>query len=331
MMRHLKRLSNRFTIPIPSDEEGYLGRECPQSECQGYFKIKLGTGIQEVIPCYCPYCGYTSDQSQFWTQDQIKYAKSVMINQLNQALKKDFKEMDRKLRYQSRNSFLKLSMEFKVRRHPIRHYREKQLETEIVCDHCNLQYTIYGVFSYCPDCGTHNSLQILKKNFELAQKEIALAETVEDADLAEVLMADALENVVSAFDGFGRKACQIYKDISSEPEKAENLSFQGLFKTRRQIQDLFDFDLAQGLNPNEWDFVCQCFQKRHLLAHRMGIVDEAYLKFTKDQQAIIGRKVTIEPNEITTFVEKLERLGTYFIAQLSTRTTSNLDSEQKVV
>ena len=43
---------------------------------------------------------------------------------------------------------------------------EKQLETEVVCVNCTLRYSVYGVFAFCPDCGQHNSLQILDKNLD---------------------------------------------------------------------------------------------------------------------------------------------------------------------
>jgi len=65
---------------------------------------------------------------------------------------------------------------------------------------------MYGVLGWCPDCGAHNSLQILSKNLELSRKELSLAETL-DTEMAEHLVGDALENVVSAFDGFGRELC----------------------------------------------------------------------------------------------------------------------------
>ena len=58
--------------------------------------------------------------------------------------------------------------------HPIRYYREKKLETEVTCSGCTLQYAIYGVFGYCPDCGVHNSFQILQKNLELVAKELQI-------------------------------------------------------------------------------------------------------------------------------------------------------------
>jgi hypothetical protein len=80
-MRHLRQLGNQFSIPIPRDENGYLGRECP--ECERYFKITPGTGLTgDDLPCQCPYCGHSAPQDQFFTKAQIEYAKSVAINKV---------------------------------------------------------------------------------------------------------------------------------------------------------------------------------------------------------------------------------------------------------
>ena len=48
---------------------------------------------------------------------------------------------------------------------PIRYYVEDQTETLLTCESCTLTSAIYGVFAFCPDCGSHNSLQILKITF----------------------------------------------------------------------------------------------------------------------------------------------------------------------
>ena len=63
---------------------------------------------------------------------------------------------------------------------------------------------IYGVFGFCPDCGNHNSIIILRKNLELIEKILAFAGN-DKSELAQMLIADALENCISVFDGFGRK------------------------------------------------------------------------------------------------------------------------------
>ena len=77
-----------------------------------------------------------------------------------------------------------------------------------------LYYRI-AVFAFCPDCGLHNSLQILSRNLELVGKMLAVATTVE-ADLGQALVENALEDCVSAFDGFGREICCIHADKSSD-------------------------------------------------------------------------------------------------------------------
>ena len=100
------------------------------------------------------------------------------------------------------------------------------------------------------------------------------------------------------------------------PAKAENVSFQNLVGARQRLQDLFTIDLAVALTAAEWDFACRCFQKRHLLAHSMGVVDEAYRRATADPGAVIGRKVAISPEEVVVLVGLLKKLGAGLLAQL---------------
>ena len=297
--RNLDRLGKQLSIPINADEDGYLGRECPVEECLGYFKITPGTGIKEPAPCHCPYCGHSGDSNTFFTQEQIEYAKSIALRQFTDALHQDLKSME--FNQPPRGGF-GIGISLKVTqgaRHPIQHYREKELETEVICDACTLRYAIYGVFGWCPDCGIHNSVQILSKNFELARKELSLAETVEK-DLADHLIGDALENVVSAFDGFGREICL---------RKGSEIRFQNLPGARRNVQEKFGFDFADGLTAEQWQYVSRVFQKRHLLAHKMGVIDDEYVQRANDPGAVAGRKVQVSPNEVRSSIETIEILG----------------------
>jgi hypothetical protein len=296
---NLRRLGNQISIPIEPDEDGYVGRECPAADCLGYFKITLGTGVKGPAPCYCPYCGHKGESNTFFTQEQIEYAKSIVLRKVTDALQKDLKSLE--FEHKSRGLFgVGLSLKVKASPPlPVRYYREKQLETEVVCDTCTLRYTIYGVFGWCPDCGTHNSLQILKKNLELANKELALAQTL-DRDMADHLIGDSLKNVVSAFDGFGRELCA---------KKAADIQFQNLVGARRRVQDAFSFDFADSVEPQDWEIACRVFQKRHLLAHKMGVVDEDYRTKANDPEAIVGRKIGVIPAEITATIKIIATLG----------------------
>ncbi len=41
---HLDDLGGEIPVEISLDEMGFLGRECPEEECLGHFKVKPGTG-----------------------------------------------------------------------------------------------------------------------------------------------------------------------------------------------------------------------------------------------------------------------------------------------
>ena len=307
------RHSSQISVRIPADEDGLTGRECPVPECLGLFKIQLGTGLKgENLPCHCPYCGHTAGHDKFWTRAQIEYAKSVALNRVSDLMLREFKKLE--FNHRPSGGFgIGVSMKVEGRPTRIRHYRERQLETVVVCDQCTLRYAIYGVFAFCPDCRTHNSLQILTKNLEVVQKMLALAATVE-RDLAEQILGDALENAVSAFDGFGRETFRVFADKSSNPERAKKQSFQNLASTRDATQQLFGFDLSAGVDAKEWEFANRCFQKRHLLAHKAGVIDEEYVRVTKE--AVVGRKVTITADDVNALMLIIQKLGMWLVGQL---------------
>ncbi|MBI4849895.1 MAG: hypothetical protein HY808_15200 [Nitrospirae bacterium] len=308
--RHFRRLEEGIKVALPTDENGLTGRECPKPECLGNFNVKFGTGLKgENLPCHCPYCGHIAPHDKFWTPEQNEYVHSIATNEVSKALKALTQDWDRDLRQRTKNSFIKMSMEFKGGHHPIRYYQEKQLETNVVCDSCTLEYSIYGVFAFCPDCGVHNSLQILHKNFELVEKEIVLAQNANDTELAKHLIEDGLENAVSAFDGFGRASCFAFADKASNKEQAKDISFQNIVNAKNRVQTLYGFNLAEPLDDEQWAFVARCFQKRHLLAHTMGVIDEDYIKKANDPSAVLGRKITIDAEEARQLINLLDIVG----------------------
>ena len=66
---------------------------------------------------------------------------------------------------------------------------------------------------------------------------------------------------------------------------------------------------ADILAANEWEAVCRIFQKRRLLSHKMGVVDEDYVRKANDPAAIVGHKIGIGRNEIKTATGFVEALG----------------------
>ena len=314
-MDHLRRLGNSISISILADENCFTGRECPQPACEGYFKIEFGTGLKgDGLPCHCPYCGHAAGHNQFWTKEQAKYIESIARRKITEAIRKDLKKLE--FDHKPKGAFgIGISMKVKPgRQPPIHYYREKQLETEVVCTNCTLRYSVYGVFAFCPDCGQHNSIQILDKNLEVVRKMLEMAMR-EGKALAEKLIENALEDCVSAFDGFGRELSRVHANKARTPAKAEKMSFQNLEATRKSFLDLFGIDLSTAVEPEEWRAAAMAFQKRHLIAHKLGVVDQDYMAKTGDTRAGVGRKISIDAGEVNELAEIINTLALRMAAE----------------
>jgi len=312
--RRLDQLINRgVTVTVPVSDDGFCGRECPKPDCRKYFVIVFGTGMEgEDLLCHCPYCGHADEHSSFHTQDQLKYFSSVAQQRLSDAILGDLQEMSAQINSRQDNSSLvRVSAKTTRSRRPTIHsYDEKQLETELVCGFCSLRYMVYGVFAFCPDCGKHNSYQILMKNMEVIEKMLAMAESEGiTIEIKDHLVHNALEDCVSTFDAFGREICRIHASSATNPERASKLSFQNLEVAKRNVSNLFGFELDSGLHEYQLKAGIQAFQKRHLLAHKLGIVDAEYLEKSGDPDAVIGRKVTISTQDVYQLISVVELLA----------------------
>ena len=137
-----------------------------------------------------------------------------------------------------------------------------------------------------------------------------------DADVAEQLISDALENAVSAFDGFGREVCRVAGPRSNDPAKAASISFQNIEGARMRVQDLFSVDIASPLTPGEWMHLALCFKKRHLMAHKLGVIDEQYARTANDPDAVVGRKVRLARADVELLNGLVERIGNHLTREL---------------
>jgi len=301
-----------FEIPIslPTDDDGLTGRECPQHICEGYFKVKFGTGIKDADynRCFCPYCGYSGKQDQFFTKEQVKYIESIAVRHFQGIIKKEAKKWDRELRSSTRKSFIKLSVDYKSSHRPIAYYAEKEVETRLVCENCTLEYAIYGKFANCPDCGKANTLQILNANLSLIHKLLIQAEIQTDPSFREYLIHNALEDIVSSFDSFGRNSISIA--VRNTTLSDLSTSFQNILKAKDRIEQHFGFDFSQALSEGDWNLILALFQKRHLISHNDGIIDEAYVQITGDNSAVIGRKIVVTIDEVRTALQYISSLAT---------------------
>ena len=307
----------RINVSIPTDDEGYIGRECPIAACEGYFKVKPGTGLTgKDLPCHCPYCGHVASPKDFFTRDQIDFAKSVAFRELVGAFRREIKKMEFDIK--PRGPFgIGISMKLKPGQPiPLKRYRERTLETHVCCSNCTLDYSVYGIFAFCPDCGTHNSLQILQKNIDLVRKQLSLADAQDDAELKRHLIEDALENCVSSFDGFAREACRIAGSPSGAGQ-CVNLSFQHLPRASKKLVSLFRVDMTKSVSRPEWNAAHVGFMQRHVLAHRGGVIDQQYLNETGESRSLLGRRVAVTLVDVEHLAGTVLEIGNWLVDNLS--------------
>lgn len=292
-------------VEIPRDAEGYTGRECPVPECRRYFKVRGGTGLPGPAPCVCPYCGHSGPPDEFFTEAQIAYARSIAMNRASARILRELKKLE--VRPDPR-AFISIGVTVRGSPHPIAYYKEHELEQQVVCDSCGLHYAIYGAFGFCPDCGKHNSIQIFLANLDVILRLLELA-VAAPPELSGRLIENTLEDAVSTFDGFAREICGVHAHRASDPQRAGRIRFQNIEHAAAVTLDLFSIDLAASLEETQWRDLLRAFQKRHLVAHKMKVIDEEYLTRTGEPSHLLGRQVTISSAEVRRVVEGLRKLA----------------------
>ena len=237
------------------------------------------------------------------------------MRRISDAIRKDLKSLE--FSQKPRGPFgIGLSMKVKTGPPlPIHHYREKELETTVVCTNCTLRYAVYGAFAFCPDCGQHNSQQILGANLEVVRKMLDLAES-HDNDLRIKLIENALEDCVSAFDAFGRELCRVHADRTSNPATMNRMRFQNLVHARAELQTI-GVEMTAAITTDAWEQAFMLFQKRHLIAHKLGVADQEYVNRSGDRNAVPGRKVRVGSDEVTELRETLWRVADSLTAQFA--------------
>jgi hypothetical protein len=121
-----------------------------------------------------------------------------------------------------------------------------------------------------------------------------------DNELAAYLIGDALKTL-----------CQHSTVLVGRPVRrgGSDIKFQDLVAARRRVQDALALYFSDVLGPHQWDRVCRVFQKRHLLAHKMGWWMATTSKKANDPDAILGRKVNVSRDEVTASISLVEAIG----------------------
>ena len=65
----------------------------------------------------------------------------------------------------------------------------------------------------------------------------------------------------------------------------------------------------RAIKESELPFITKMVQRRHILIHNGGVVDDEYLRLSGDTQARLGERNRVSSNEAKHFVEVVAEMG----------------------
>ena len=309
-----------ISLTIQSDNKGYYDRECPNEECLFRFKVLMEDWKNKVSDdcVYCPMCGFKTTADKWYTTEQLEQMQSVItsyaLSQIQEALDNSFKNLERTTR---RNKFLKIKYKPGKRisfvNNPIGQCEE--WETEIICEKCQTHYSVIGSAYFCPCCGHNSAVSSFNDSLNGIEKMInSLPEMKEllidkyDLDSAESMCRKMLESsigdMVSAFQKF---ACSKYEELSGKTVRVND--FQMVDKGSSYFEDETGKPYGYWLSIDELDFMKLMFQKRHLIEHCNGMVDQKYIDNSNDNSYSIGQRIVIKEQDAKELLDVLRKLG----------------------
>lgn len=265
----------------------------------------------------CPYSGTVADDGAFVHPDDVKAAVEMVKHDavqdvqdaLSEMLKNAFKGNS------SNNSFIKVTTGVKRSMpKPKPRFARQDLMRELVCDHCGRDYGVFAISLFCPDCGAPNLRLHFVREIELVDDQVSLAEeiAVDKEELAYRLLGNAHEDVLTAFEATLKTVYLHGKSTTSNspPPKVGN-DFQNVEKALKRFEELC-LNPFNSLTEDEMEELRLNIQKRHVIGHNLGVVDDKFA--THDNDAKVGETVNLVGDDIRKF------------AAISQKVIDNLDT-----
>jgi hypothetical protein len=288
---------------IQSDEQGMWGRNCPH--CKKYFRTNH---VMDVT--FCPYCSAGALSLAFISKEQRTYIKAYY---------------DAFARAYVGKKNTSLDMADITDATPAWHYSEEKLQYHFKCDikDCDTETDILGEFGFCPRCGRTNAHKLFSERIDkmLARLEQTKS-TVSDRKERGEIWEEMTKTSLSEFEALARHVRSKLLRFLMTPnrrKRLEELNFQKPLQADEELEKWFDIGVMEWAgdttNPgrkvpqSDLPFIKKMVQKRHILIHNGGTVDQAYLDLSEDTQVRLGERIRVGSNEAKRFIECVRDMG----------------------
>jgi len=311
-------------VPLPRSASGKIYRYCPSEECTPRL-FQLGAAPEErpnapesaadrhrepgTPGTTCPYCGRVDEDDAFTWQRDIEHAKRILVHDAMEAVQDYLREMVSEFnRGMPTRGLITARMDFQPG-HTFRPrlFREDLLR-DISCHACARRYGVYAISLFCPDCSAVNLLDHFSRESELVSRQSELADQARSSqklELAYRLLGNAHEDVLTAFETalktvYGHLVRHKLPDQADELLSTRTLgsAFQNIDKARK-LFGAIGVDLFSELDERDHASLRLNIEKRHVIGHNLGLVDEKYAQFDEVQEP--GQTVRLLSEDILQF------------------------------
>lgn len=319
---HARRIGGdqyEMKIDIPKDEHGMVARQCVDESCSpGYFKVKPGTGITEgQIVAYCPYCRRSDEPHGFHAQAQKDYAVALVRQEAQKGIDRILRSalgLGSSGRKTIGRGFVSLEISYKPSRPGfVSRPLEEELRRDVACPNCSLEHTVFGLATWCPDCGRDIFLVHVEEELGVVRKILAAVDDRRNELGTRVAARDvenSLEDVVSIFEAVLKiitrrnllgKGLSV-DEVSTILERTVRNSYQNARNAAEMFRSQVGLELYEGISVEQQASLSSAFEKRHPITHNLGVVDRKYLERAESCE-MEGREVHITAPEVLQTVE----------------------------
>ena len=318
LLQRLKELEAGVNIPVPIsiDDDGYLDRRCPWTECQFTFKVVLEDWKAKVPDecAYCPFCRHQAHSTVFNRPEQDAYIEQVATAEIQHRFEQGLRASAESLNRQPQHGFITLRLEVNSPPHfiPMPPAAQEAMTLRITCEACGCRFAVIGAAYFCPACGQNSARHTFAQSLVSARASMATIPTIAalsdqdtGAQVAKTLIEGTLGMLVTALQRFAEAE---YPRLPNPVQKLRRNAFQNLAEGSDLWEKAGGTAYAAILNTQEMILLYRLFQQRHLLAHQEGIVDQEYVNRSGDTTYTLGQRLVVREHSVFQLADLLEKL-----------------------
>ncbi len=302
-------------VSMPTDEDGFFGRQCPATDCRAFFKLEAAeySAAPEDLRLSCPACGLTDDHKAFVTEDQARRAEAAAGEMAQGVIRA---ALDDAFSGLGRHSSGSVSITYKPGPayvpKPLPTYIEQQTIRTFTCPAGGHRAVIYDLLTVCPYCGPATPPRaVLDDNLAAMARLLDVIEQLPAEHRREVeaiggvtaLSERALGGAVAVLQNCAKQL----HDRAAKASAAGN-PWQNVDRLRKEWQEDFSADPTARLSTSDLATLRLGFARRHVLEHNNGVADAKYVAESGDTLAA-GRRVRFRSSFVRDFIAASLRLA----------------------